>query len=407
MAQTRHKDIIVKKVPKMTANLGAMQQLKNVELGDLLGRNEVNLELNSIKKMLSQKTILITGAGGSIGSELAHQICLFSPQLIIVFDQSEYNLYQLEKALQSHFPSTPIECVIGDMRQKGDLAPLFQKYSPHIIFHSAAYKHVPMMEKNPWQAIYTNIVGTKNICELSHEYEVEKFVLVSTDKAVNPTNIMGTTKRIAEMLCHFQQKLSSKTQFMTVRFGNVLGSSGSVIPLFEEQIKEGGPLTVTHPKIKRFFMSLSEAASLVIQAGTLGKGGEIFVLDMGEPVEIVELAKQMIELAGLEYDKDIKITFTGLRQGEKLFEECLMSDEGLLTTPHPLVKIARAREVASSFQEELQELIKKAKGLEVGEVKKRLQKLVPEYQPYDDKSSFPSNENINEEEAAHSDLYLQ
>lgn len=374
-------EIIIKKIPKMTANLNAIAQLRNIGPEDLLGREEVKLDLSSVGKMLSHKNILVTGAGGSIGSELCHQIAMFEPAKLTLVDQSEFNLYTLENSLQSRFPNIKFDFLVSDVRKKEDLSKIFSDSSPNIVFHAAAYKHVPIMEKNPWQAIHTNIIGTQNLCELAIEFNVERFLLVSTDKAVNPTNVMGATKRIAEMVCLFHQTKTKSTKFMMVRFGNVLGSSGSVIPLFKEQIQNGGPVTVTHPEIERFFMSIPEASRLVIQAGAIGNGGEIFVLDMGSPVKIKDLATQMIEMSGLRVNRDIDIIYTGLRLGEKLFEELLMDDENVLPTLHPLVKVAKSRSVPSQFEQILNNLIQIAPSATIDQAKEYLQVLVPEYKP--------------------------
>lgn len=374
-------EIVIKKIPKMTANLNAIAQLRNIGPEDLLGREEVKLDLSSVGKMLSNKNILVTGAGGSIGSELCHQIAMFEPAKLILIDQSEFNLYSLENSLQSRFPNIKFEFIVADVRKKDYLSRIFSEATPQIIFHAAAYKHVPIMERNPWQAIHTNIVGTQNVCELAIEYKAERFVLVSTDKAVNPTNVMGATKRIAEMVCLFNQTKGTTTKFMMVRFGNVLGSSGSVIPLFKEQIQNGGPVTVTHPDVERFFMSIPEASRLVIQAGAIGNGGEIFVLDMGSPVKIKDLASQMIEMSGLRVNQDINIIYTGLRPGEKLFEELLMNDENILPTLHPLVKVAKSRTIPEQFDDILNNLLSSSPTASVEDIKKYLQLLVPEYKP--------------------------
>ena len=316
--------------------------LRNITPEDLLGRDSVTLDLSSIGKMLEGKVVMITGAGGSIGSELCNQVAKFSPKKLILFEIGELFLFELENNLKEKFPNLKMEVVIGDVRELSRVDFVFKTFRPNIVFHAAAYKHVPMMEANPIEAIKTNIIGTKNIAEKSIEYGVQKFVQISTDKAVNPTNVMGATKRAAEIVCQDLQNISKSTQFITVRFGNVLGSNGSVIPIFKKQIEKGGPVRVTHKDMTRYFMSIPEACQLVIQAGTMGKGGEIFVLDMGQPVKILDLAKQMIQMAGYEPDIDIKIDIIGPRPGEKLFEELLASDEHSLPTDHYKVRVAKA-----------------------------------------------------------------
>jgi FlaA1/EpsC-like NDP-sugar epimerase len=361
-----------------------ISQLREVNLEDLLGREPIKLDMNAVGKIIQGKTILVTGAGGSIGSELCRQILNFKPSQLILFDNCEFFIYQIELALRESFPDIIIIPMMGDVRDKRRVKEVFNLYKPQTIFHAAAYKHVPMMEINPLEAVKTNILGTKIIAEEAVATQVENFVLVSTDKAVNPTNVMGATKRIAEIICQSFQELQ-KTRFTIVRFGNVLGSAGSVIPRFLNQIKEGGPVTVTHPEITRYFMSIPEAAQLVIQAGTLGKGGEIFVLDMGKPVKITKLAEDLILLAGLRPNEDIEIQFTGLRPGEKLYEELLANNENTLPTSHPLVRVAKTR----SYQKEQDQILNKLFNLEVvspQEVKTTLKELVPEYHPQGEKN---------------------
>lgn len=366
----------------------SLSQLKSLEPEDLLGREEVILDNTSLSTMSEGKTILITGAGGSIGSELCRQIAKFNPHKIIFFEQSEYNLYALEKDIKALYPTLNYHCLIGDIRNESDLDFAFAKYRPEIVLHAAAYKHVPMMEANPIEAVKTNVLGTINVSNFSLKYNVERFVMISTDKAVNPTNIMGATKRVAETYCQYIQKKSVDTKFLMVRFGNVLGSSGSVIPLFKEQIEKGGPITVTHKDIKRYFMSIPEASRLVLQAGALGTGGEVFVLDMGSPVKIVDLAKQMILMSGLKVDEDIKIEFTGLRPGEKLYEELLLSGEGSLPTLHPLVKVAQAQGPVEDFTQKLKTLLAMDSNTDTNDIKRQVKLLVPEY--------FPNRDEIQE-----------
>lgn len=368
----------VKTVPRMGDLLSGKVQitkLKKVEPQDLLGREQVDLDVQSMSNSIRDKTVLVTGAGGSIGSELCYQILKFRPARMICYDQSEFNLYELDFKLRPVKNDMDVHFVIGDIRDLAKVETLFETQRPDIVFHAAAYKHVPMMELNPDEAIKVNVKGTRIVAGLADRFKVEKFILVSTDKAVNPTNVMGTTKRVAEMICQNLQK-SSPSKFVTVRFGNVLGSSGSVIPRFQQQIEEGGPITVTHPDIERFFMSIPEAAQLVIQAGALGNGGEIFVLDMGEPVKIVDLAKQMVTLAGLRLGEDIEMEFTGLRPGEKLYEELLADQETTLPTANPRVRVAKVRDIPEAFQNQLDGLLDEQDSPAVRQV---LKDLVPEY----------------------------
>lgn len=355
-------------------------QLREVDVEDLLGRDVVNLDTHNIGKMLSNRTVMVTGAGGSIGSELCRQILKFHPREILLLDNCEFFLYRIDEELRSLNLEPSIVPVIADVRNRVKMEHVFKTYQPEIVFHAAAYKHVPMMEAHPVEAIQTNVFGTKNTAELAVQYGVKTFVLVSTDKAVNPTNVMGTTKRIAEMVCQELQN-ANKTHFTTVRFGNVLGSNGSVIPKFKEQIERGGPITVTHPEITRFFMSIPEACQLVIQAGTLGRGGEIFVLDMGEPIKIVDLARDIIRLSGLKEGEDISIEFTGLRPGEKLYEELISDKESTLPTSHAQVRVACARAVGPEFEHKLIALNKIDYTSSEQTLKIRLKEIVLEYQP--------------------------
>lgn len=376
--------VSIKRLPKisdyMAGNLPSTS-LQSISLEDLIGRKAAVLEVTQISLMLKDKKVLVTGAGGSIGSELCAQIAKFSPHKIIAVEVSEFNLYQLEQNLLKILPKARFEGVIADIRDKNQMEKIFSKHKPQVLIHAAAYKHVPIMEKNPQQAINNNIDGTRIVAELATRFQLEKFVMVSTDKAVNPTNIMGATKRIAEMICQYYQSQTSITKFVIVRFGNVIGSSGSVIPLFLRQIKEGGPVTVTHPEVNRFFMSISEAAQLILQASVLGKGGEIFVLDMGSPVKILDLAKQLIILNGLQEGKDIEIVFTGLRPGEKLYEEILFESEATLETAHPMIRVAKAREVGEKFAQHLDSILSQQNLFYSADWQDRVQNLVPEYQP--------------------------
>ena len=374
----------IKTLPKFNDILNGdmYSKLRKVRPEDLLGRKEIQLDQKTLGKMITSKRVVVSGAGGSIGSELCRQIALFNPKQLILFEMTEFSLYRIEMELKEKFPNLDLVSVVGDVRNLHKVQNMFLKFQPEVAFHAAAYKHVPIMEQNPHEAIHTNIMGTKVMAEESMSNNIERFVMVSTDKAVNPTNIMGTTKRIAEMVCQHYQSRSKNTKFMTVRFGNVLGSSGSVIPLFKQQIENGGPLTVTHPDIKRYFMSIPEAAQLVLQAASIGKGGELFVLDMGEQFKIINLAKQMITLSGLRINDDIEIKFTGLRPGEKLYEELLADQETTLPTSHPKVKIAQARKVNGEFEGKINSILSlvDTKNIEKNVVIEKLQTLVPEYQ---------------------------
>lgn len=326
----------------------SVSQVRPVEVEDLLGREPVVLDNAGLHHLLSGRTVMVTGAGGSIGSELCRQISRYKPTSLVLFELNEYALYTLEQEFTQSFPDTRIICVVGDVKNARRVDAVLQRYQPVVVFHAAAYKHVPLMENsNVSEALLNNVLGTYTLAQACKAHGVEKFVLVSTDKAVNPTNVMGASKRLAEMVCQGLQE-EDGTHFIMVRFGNVLGSSGSVIPKFREQIAKGGPVTVTHPEVTRYFMSIPEAAQLVMQAALMGQGGEIFVLDMGEPVKIADLAREMIRLSGVSEDS-IVIEFSGLRPGEKLYEELLANDEHTLHTPHPKLRIARARGVDAAW----------------------------------------------------------
>jgi FlaA1/EpsC-like NDP-sugar epimerase len=349
-------NINVKTVPEINEWINgelSISQLKNVKIEDLLERPEINLSKEKIKQQISGKTVLITGAAGSIGSEIVRQVSKFKPAIIVLFDQAESPMYDIELELQDEFKFTDYKVVIGDISNKNRVEYIINRYKPQIIFHAAAYKHVPMMEKNPYEAVKTNIEGTKILAETAHKTGVERFVMISTDKAVNPTNVMGASKRIAEMFVQSLDK-QSKTKFITTRFGNVLGSNGSVIPRFRKQIENGGPITVTHPEITRYFMTIPEACQLVLEAGTTGKGGEIFIFDMGKSVKIIDLAKKMIKLSGLELGKDIQIQFTGLRPGEKLYEELLNNQENstLLKKDPKGITVTEIRHLKKKIQQD-------------------------------------------------------
>jgi FlaA1/EpsC-like NDP-sugar epimerase len=317
-----------------------VEQIKEIEIEQLLNREEIKLNVEIISREIEGKTIMVTGAAGSIGSEIIRQLTHFNPKLICVLDQAETSLYNIENELNDKYSGSNYKIIICSVQDKERLEDVFKHIRPDIVFHAAAYKHVPMMEAHPYEAVRVNVFGTKNIADLSSKYGVKKFVMISTDKAVNPTNVMGATKRFAEIYIQSLDK-TSQTQFITTRFGNVLGSNGSVIPRFRQQIQKGGPVTVTHPDIIRYFMTIPEACRLVLEAGVMGKGGEIFLFDMGEPVRIVDLAKRMIKLSNLELDQDIKIEFTGLRPGEKLYEELLNQKEHSLPTYHKKIFVAK------------------------------------------------------------------
>jgi FlaA1/EpsC-like NDP-sugar epimerase len=355
-----------------------VSQLRRVELEDLLGRDPVVLDSGRLSGFLSGKVVMVTGAGGSIGSELCRQIARFGPSRLVLFELSEYALYQIEQEFRAAHPDLQIVCAVGDTRNRMRVEQILREYRPRVIFHAAAYKHVPLMEEvNGWEAVQNNVLGTYVLGSAAARAGVEEFVLISTDKAVNPVNIMGASKRLAEMVCQGLQH-GAQTRFVMVRFGNVLGSAGSVIPKFRKQIEEGGPVTVTHPEITRYFMSIPEAAQLVLQAGAMGQGGEIFVLDMGEPVRIVDLARDMIRLYGYS-ESEIRIAFTGLRPGEKLYEEVLSDDELTLPTPHPKLRIARAREVAQDWLRGLVAWLERPAVLADESVRAELQRWVTEY----------------------------
>ena len=336
---------------------GAMNSLRDVQIEDLLGRDPVHLDNKNINSLIKNKTVLVTGGGGSIGSELCRQIVKYDPKRLVILDIYENNLYDIEMELRAEYPKLNLEAIVASVRDKARLNNVFETYKPEIVFHAAAHKHVPLMEKSPLEAIHNNVFGTYNVVNCADEYRVEKFVLISTDKAVNPTNIMGASKRVCEMIVQAKNKVS-KTEYVAVRFGNVLGSNGSVIPLFKKQIERGGPVTVTHKDITRFFMTIPEAVQLILQAVTYAKGGEIFVLDMGEPVKIYDLAVSLIKLLGYEPNVDIPIEITGLRPGEKLYEEILMSEEGLTSTKHDKIFISKPMHMEMTELEEKLNILK-------------------------------------------------
>ncbi|MBA1334146.1 MAG: UDP-N-acetylglucosamine 4,6-dehydratase [Firmicutes bacterium] len=356
-----------------------VKQIRDVQIEDLLGREPINLNIEEISGYLRGKVVLVTGGGGSIGSELCRQIARFNPRLLLILDIYENNAYNLQIELARSHPEIKTRILIASIRDKARLDSIFRIYNPQVVFHAAAHKHVPLMEDNPTEAIKNNVFGTLNVAECSDKYNVEKFVLISTDKAVNPTNVMGATKRIAEMTVQMMNKRSG-TKYAAVRFGNVLGSSGSVIPLFKSQIAEGGPVTVTHPDITRYFMTIPEAAQLVIQAGAMAEGGEIFVLDMGEPIRIMDLAKDLIRLSGFEPGEDIPIEITKLRPGEKLYEELFMEDEALKATRHEKIFIGRPLgSDVDVLREELEDLRRLLIHEDHKEALALINKLVPDY----------------------------
>jgi FlaA1/EpsC-like NDP-sugar epimerase len=361
----------------------SVSQIRRVDVEDLLGRDTVKLDNTGLQQLIERRAVLVSGAGGSIGSELCRQIVKYKPSTLVCLDISEYALYQLEQELNLQNADIKLVFLTGDVKNSQRVKDLLAQYKPSVVFHAAAYKHVPLMENgNVSEALSNNVLGTYTLAQASKDAGVEKFVLISTDKAVNPTNVMGASKRLAEMVCQGLQDNTKKasTKFVIVRFGNVLGSSGSVIPKFREQIASGGPVTITHPEITRYFMSIPEAAQLVMQAGLMGKGGEILVLDMGEPVKIAELAKDMIRLSGLQLD-EIKIEYVGLRPGEKLYEELLADDEHTLPTPHEKLRIATARPVDAIWLKKLLKWINSVQSMSEKLIKKELKFWVEEYIP--------------------------
>ena len=377
--------VVVKALPpvdKWVEGEFAMNQIHNVKIEDLLGREVIQMNNKRIGEEISGKIILVTGAAGSIGSEIVRQLIAYFPAKLILVDQAESALYDLEYELAGKVP-TNVQLIVNvaDVSDTRRISKIFKNHQPDIVFHAAAYKHVPLMENNPYEAIKTNVIGTRILAELASEVGVEKFVMVSTDKAVNPTNVMGATKRLAEMYTQSMNQLEGvKTKFIATRFGNVLGSNGSVIPLFKKQIERGGPVTVTHPEITRYFMTIPEACELVLEAATMGQGGEVFVFDMGESVKIIDLAKKMITLSGLRVDKDIEIRYTGLRPGEKLYEELLNNDENTLPTHHPKILIAEVNTPSYAYMEvatnDLNHLLSSGNN---NSIVAKIKEIIPEY----------------------------
>lgn len=372
----------------------SVKELRDISYEDLLGRPPVHLDVKGIRNYLDGKRVLITGCGGSIGAELCRQLVQLQPHSIVLYDSSETNLFNIHMEMQNEKNYHNCKAVLGHVQDKYLMNDIFKKYKPQVVFHAAAYKHVPMLEKNPWEAVFNNIIGSRLVMEMSIKHNVERFVLVSTDKAVRPTNIMGASKRVAEMI--MQSLQGSGTRLMAVRFGNVVGSSGSVIPIFRRQIEYGGPLTVTHPDITRYFMTIPEATQMILQAGAIGEGGEIFVLEMGTPVKIADIARDLIRLSGKEPNVDIKIIFTGLREGEKLYEELIAAGEDILPTRHEKVMVLRSdshlkeandrREFREKLTKEIDELLKDAFRHDSIAIKRRLKEIVPEYSPQENEA---------------------
>ncbi len=371
----------------------SIKAIRDVSYKDLLGRHPVRLENDKISEFLKNKCVLITGAGGSIGSELCRQICNYRPSLLVLFDAGESNLYSIQMELKHVVTYIKYRAVLGRIQDKALVDEVFRKYKPDIVFHAAAYKHVPLVERNPWEAVYSNIVGTNILVKAAIAHKVSRFVLVSTDKAVRPTNVMGASKRITEKIV--QSYSSGSTKFMAVRFGNVIGSSGSVIPLYRHQIEKGGPVTVTHPEITRFFMTIEEASQLILQAFTMGEGGEIFILEMGTPVKIVDMARDLIRLSGKEPDTDIEIKFIGLRPGEKLYEELITEGEGIVKTEHEKIFVLRDESLSGDTEyynklnrldEQISELTHLADMHDARGIKVKLKEIVPEYSMSDDEA---------------------
>ena len=359
-----------------------MSSVRDVEYRDILGRKPVDLDNDKICSYLSEKKILVTGAGGSIGSELCRQISRFNPDKLILFERAESPLYEIDLELKKNFPKIKIVSVLGDIQNKNELDLIFAQQNPQIVFHAAAYKHVPMLENHPWKAVENNISGTQNLVDTSDKFNCKKFIFISTDKAVNPVNIMGASKRICEMIVQNQSLITgSKTHFSIVRFGNVIGSVGSVIPLFKKQIKQGGPVTVTDAKIQRYFMLIPEACQLILQAGAMGKGNEIFVLDMGKPVEIDKIARDLIKFSGFDPDVDIKIEYIGLRPGEKLFEELQLESEQKIPTSHDKILVLKSKTIdVNILKANILDLKAASKTREYETIKKAFKQIVPESQ---------------------------
>ena len=367
-------------------NKNLMSNFRDIEIEDLLGRDPIKLDNKKIGELIEKKVVLITGGGGSIGSEICRQVMKYDPENLVIVDIYENNLYDIEQELKMNYPDKNITAIVASVRDRKRLNEIFEEYKPYLVFHAAAHKHVPLMETSPLEAIKNNVFGTYNVVNCADEYNVKRFILISTDKAVNPTNIMGATKRLCEMIVQAKNKVS-KTEYAAVRFGNVLGSNGSVVPLFKKQIASGGPVTVTHKDITRFFMTIPEAVSLVLQAMSYAKGGEIFVLDMGEPVKIYDMAVNLIKLSGLEPNVDVEIKFTGLRPGEKLYEEILMDEEGLQATKHDKIHIAEPMNINMDMIKEkldkLNNLLETTNNEDKEIIKETIKEIVPTFKDKD------------------------
>ncbi len=359
-----------------------IDSFRDVEIEDLLGRDPIKLDNSNIGKLIENKVVLVTGGGGSIGSELCRQIVRYRPEKLVILDIYENNLYDIEQELKANYPDIEVDAIVANVREKERLNEIFEEFKPYLVFHAAAHKHVPLMETSPLEAIKNNVFGTYNVVNCADEYQVKRFILISTDKAVNPTNIMGATKRLCEMIIQAKNEVS-QTEYAAVRFGNVLGSNGSVVPLFKKQIANGGPVTVTHKDITRFFMTIPEAVSLVLQAMSYAEGGEVFVLDMGEPVKIYDMATNLIKLSGLEPNVDIQIKVTGLRPGEKLYEELLMAEEGLTQTKHDKIHVAKPIDIditmVNNKLAELRKLVQDCNNEQKDEIKRVMREVVPTY----------------------------
>ena len=369
----------------------SFKTIREVTFEDLLGREQVDLDTEGIGHYLANKVVLVTGAGGSIGSELCRQIAQFQPKNLILFDKTENSLFHIEMEFRQRFSNIFVTPVLGDVKYKSYLNRHFADYRPQVVFHAAAYKHVPIVELNPSEAVYNNIVGTKNIVEASHQFGVERFILLSTDKAVRPVNVMGATKRVAEMITSCYAS-SNPTRFVSVRFGNVIGSEGSVVHLFKKEIERFGPVTVTHPEITRYFMTIPEACKLILQAGAMGEGGEIFILDMGTPIKIVDMARDLIRKSGFKPDVDIEIKFIGLRPGEKLHEELIIEGEGIVRTPYEKIFVLKGDSCDLSWLDgKIEELIRLAYDCDADGIKSKLKEIIPEYQPFDTNNNKLTN----------------
>ena len=384
--ETQTKVRILPGTADLIENKNLMSNFRDIEIEDLLGRDPIKLDNKKIGDLIEKKVVLITGGGGSIGSEICRQVMKYDPENLVIVDIYENNLYDIEQELKMNYPDKNITAIVASVRDKKRLNEIFEEYKPYLVFHAAAHKHVPLMETSPLEAIKNNVFGTYNVVNCADEYNVKRFILISTDKAVNPTNIMGATKRLCEMIVQAKNKVS-KTEYAAVRFGNVLGSNGSVVPLFKKQIASGGPVTVTHKDITRFFMTIPEAVSLVLQAMSYAKGGEIFVLDMGEPVKIYDMAVNLIKLSGLEPNVDVEIKFTGLRPGEKLYEEILMDEEGLQATKHDKIHIAEPMSINMDMIKEkldkLNNLLETTNNEDKEIIKETIKEIVPTFKDKD------------------------